>query len=158
MREQLVELVPMDDVELAAFLARSRDDYLADLLELGMSGEGAAAKVQAEQSAAFPDGRPAAGHQVFAVHRAGRRVGHLWLGPAPDDGPGSWWVWEVGIDEAAQGQGVGRRTMELAEVEARRAGATSLGLSVAGGNTRARRWYEALGDAPASVRMHKPLT
>jgi ribosomal protein S18 acetylase RimI-like enzyme len=153
----VVELVPMEDPELAAFLARSRGDYLTELMDHGMTPEAASAKVDAEQSAAFPDGRPADGHQVFAVRRGDEPVGHLWLGPAPDGAPGSWWVWEVTIDEAAQGQGIGRRTMELAEVEARRAGATSLGLSVAGANLRARRLYESLGYEPVTTHMRKPL-
>jgi ribosomal protein S18 acetylase RimI-like enzyme len=156
-RDHLVELVPMNDAELGAFLARPRDGYVAELVALGMSSHQAVAKVHEEQSAAFPSGLPASGHQVFAVRRGGGRVGHLWLGPAPDGGPGSWWVWEIEIDEAAQGHGVGRRAMELAETEARRAGATALGLSVSGGNTRARRLYESLGYEPSSVRMQKPL-
>ena len=147
----------MDDAELAAFLARSREGYVVELVELGMSSDDAMTKVHDEQSAAFPGGRPAPGHQVFGVRRGATGVGHLWLGPAPDGGAGSWGVWEVGVDDAARGQGVGRRAMELAETEARRAGATSLGLSVAGANTRARRLYESLGYESKTVRMGKLL-
>ena len=157
MMVRVVELVPMDDDDLAAFLARPRDDYLAELSELGLSLEAARTRVQAEQSAAFPGGRPAAGHQVFAVRLGSERVGHLWIGPAPDGGRGVWWVWELRVAEGWQGQGFGRRTMELAEAEARLAGATSLGLSVFGANTKARRLYGSLGYEALSVQMRKPL-
>ena len=157
MMVHVVELVAMDDAELVAFLARSRDDYLAELVELGLSPDAAETKVHDEQSAAFPGGQPAAGHQVFAVRRGSERVGHLWIGPAPDGGACSWWVWELQIDDGWQGQGIGRRTMELAEEVARLAGATSLGLSVSGANTRARGLYESLGYEPRAIQMGKPL-
>lgn len=147
----------MDDAALAAFLARPRDGYLAELAELGLSPESAARRVRDEQAAAFPGGQPATGHQVFAVRRGSEQVGHLWIGPAPGGGPGSWWVWELQIEEGSQGQGLGRRAMEFAEAEARMAGATSLGLSVSGANTPARRLYGSLGYEALSVQMRKPL-
>ena len=71
--------------------------------------------------------------------------------------PDSWWVYDVEVDEQARGRGLGRRLMELAEVEVARLGGTSIGLSVFGTNSRARRLYESLGYEPTSIRMRKRL-
>jgi len=84
-------------------------------------------------------------------------VGALWIGPQTDGPPGHWWVWTVEIDEPFRGRGLGRAAMELAEREARRRGATQIGLNVFGHNHIARSLYESLGYEISRLQMYKRL-
>ena len=86
----------------------------------------------------------------------GDKVGHLWIGPRAPDDDDHWWVWDIEVDEAWRGRGLGRAAMELAEREARGRRCIEIGLTVIADN-RARRLYESLGYREASVRMRKPL-
>ena len=146
----------MDETAIPGWLDRARAAYVADLVASGI-GEAAAARTAAEQqAAAFPDGRPADGHVLFDVVVDGDEVGYLWTGPRAADDDDHWWVWDIEIDEAWRGRGVGRAAMELAEDEARSRGCIEIGLSVIADNP-ARHLYESLGYREASVRMRKPL-
>ena len=151
-----VDIRPMDEAAIGQWLDRARAAYVADLIASGI-GQAAASRTAAEQeAAAFPDGRPANGHVLFDVVVDGDEVGHLWIGPRAPDDDDHWWVWDIEIDEAWRGRGVGRAAMELAEREARGRRCIEIGLTVIADNP-ARRLYESLGYREASVRMRKPL-
>jgi ribosomal protein S18 acetylase RimI-like enzyme len=146
----------MDDSAIAGWLDRSRRAFVAELVATGIAPDVADARARATEAEGFPDGRPAAGHRVFALVEGGQPVGHLWIALDPDV-TDSWWVYDVEVDEQARGRGLGRRLMELAEVEVARLGGTSIGLSVFGTNSRARRLYESLGYEATSIRMRRRL-
>jgi ribosomal protein S18 acetylase RimI-like enzyme len=151
-----VDIRLMDEAAIGRWLDRSRAAYIADLIASGI-GEAAAERTAAEQeAAAFPDGKPASGHVVYDVVVDGEEVGHLWIGPRAPDDDDHWWVWDIEIDEAWRGRGIGRSAMELAEQEARVRGCVEIGLTVVADNP-ARRLYESLGYQEASIRMRKPL-
>jgi ribosomal protein S18 acetylase RimI-like enzyme len=152
-----LRLVPMDEAAMAAFHERTRAGFLAELVESGMADAEAVARVGADHEEAFPGGRPADGHFLFTLVEGDRSVGYLWLGPAPGEGAGAWWVYDVEVDQSERGRGLGRRLMELAEEELRRRGGVTLGLNVFGPNHRARSLYESLGYEPTSIRMRKRL-
>jgi ribosomal protein S18 acetylase RimI-like enzyme len=143
--------------EFEQFLDASRAAYVQECVASG-DDRAVAVKAAGEQMAAmFPAGRPAPGHRLYRLEEDGRPVGSLWIGPASSSQPDSCWVWDIVIDEAQRGRGLGKAAMLLAEDEARAAGATELGLNVFGHNTVARRLYESLGYTPVSIRMVKPL-
>jgi ribosomal protein S18 acetylase RimI-like enzyme len=152
-----VSLQPASPEELAAYLARARETYIAERITAG--DEPAAAVKNADDSyrSAFPDGRPANGHLVFSVRRDGEPVGVLWIGPQTIGSRERWWVWDIEIEEAFRGQGIGRQTMLLAEAEARAHGATELGLNVFGHNAVAIDLYRSLGYEVTAMQMRKPV-
>jgi ribosomal protein S18 acetylase RimI-like enzyme len=61
------------------------------------------------------------------------------------------------IDEPFRGRGLGRLAMTLAEAEARRGGATQLGLNVFAHNRVAWALYERLGYSVVAAQMRKAL-
>ncbi|HXM54965.1 MAG TPA: GNAT family N-acetyltransferase [Candidatus Dormibacteraeota bacterium] len=152
-----VSLRPATDAELAAYLAFARDHYISERIRAG--DEPAAATRNADQSfgQAFPGGRAAAPHLVFRVERDGEGVGTLWIGPRGLNEPRHWWVWDIVVDEAFRGQGIGRATMLLAESEARGRGAVELGLNVFGHNQVAEGLYRSLGYEVTATQMRKLL-
>lgn len=152
-----VTLRPADDAEVAAYLAHARDHYVSERIRAGDAPEVAARNADQSFSRAFPDGRPVPPNLVFSVQRDSRSVGVLWLGPQGPRTPDRWWVWDIVIDEAFRGQGIGRETMLLAEEESRARGAIELGLNVFAHNEVAAGLYRSLGYEMTAMQMRKLL-
>jgi ribosomal protein S18 acetylase RimI-like enzyme len=85
-----------------------------------------------------------------------RRIGHVWVGPAPTGEPMAW-VWGVEVEPDQRGQGWGRMLMIEAERIGAQLGYDRLGLHVVGGNTTAIALYTSLGYAVASQVMVKSV-
>jgi ribosomal protein S18 acetylase RimI-like enzyme len=152
-----VSLRKMVGPEIVAFVAASRESYVADRVESGDDTAVAARAADEQIAAMFPAGEPGPGHLLYCLEEDGQRVGSLWIGPVPGDQPGSWWVWDITIEEAHRRRGLGKAAMLLAESQARSNGATDLGLNVFGGNAVARHLYERLGYSTVAIRMNKKL-
>lgn len=152
-----VTLRPADTSEVAAYLAHARDDYIAERIRAGDEPGAAARNADQSIGRAFPDGRPAGANLVFRVLRDGEPAGFLWIGPQAPELPDRWWVWDVLIEEAFRGQGVGRQTMLLAESEAKAHGAIELGLNVFAHNEVAIGLYRSLGYELTAQQMRKLL-
>lgn len=152
-----VSLRPATDGEIATYLSSAADTYVRERSRAG--DDEATARRKADESYAmyFPGGRPAQGHLFFAVEVDGAGAGVLWIGPHESGTRDRWWVWDIIVDEAFRGRGIGRRTMQLAEVEARAHGGTELGLNVFGHNRVANGLYRSLGYAVTSTQMRKSL-
>jgi ribosomal protein S18 acetylase RimI-like enzyme len=165
----------MPDDRLGPWIARSQAEYERSRLASGEPAAIAAEAARASFEQNFPGGRPAPGHLVHDVvvtasdgdgegagdgdgpgEDGGTVVGVLWIGPFAE-GSDAWWVWDVEIDEQHRGAGHGRAAMQLAEEEAARHGAATLGLNVFGYNTAARALYESLGYETTAVQMRKPV-
>ena len=151
-----VTLDPMNALALQPWFEASEAEYVADLLRAGRTPEQARAKARSFEED-FPGGAPAPGHHVFDVLHDGEPVGFVWIGPQTTGRSDEWWLWDVAIDERHRGRGFGRAAVELAEAEARRHGARSLGLKVFGFNAAARALYESLGFATVQLEMTKTL-
>lgn len=142
----------------ASWAQRSRTEYEADLVATGVPQEDARRQASQSIDAAFADRTPTLDNAVFdIVDDHGAIIGYLWVGRDHSEDPSLWWVWDIVVDASSRGQGIGRKAMQLAEEYARSQGATTLGLSVFGFNTAARRLYESLGYETTSVKMRKRL-
>jgi len=151
-----VEFEPMTGDVLAAWLERSRTDYVAERMDSGDSADEAEANAAAAHERLMPGGVPAPGQLIGHVRGPEGIIGHLWLGPAGSD-PARWWVWDVAIEPEFRGRGFGRAAMELADRLARAQGAKTIGLNVFGRNTVARNLYASLGYEESAVQMRKDL-
>jgi ribosomal protein S18 acetylase RimI-like enzyme len=67
------------------------------------------------------------------------------------------YVFDIAIEEAERGKGLGRATMLAAEEYVRRQGQAEIGLNVFGFNEPARALYESLGYHVVAVQMRKQL-
>jgi ribosomal protein S18 acetylase RimI-like enzyme len=152
-----VELERMDDDAIGRFLERSWRSYVAEQIASGVAAAEAERIATAQQSEAFPARRPVGGHVVFDIVVDGGIAGHLWIGPRVPGNGREWWIWDVEVDPAWRGRGVGRTVLRLAEDEARACGATEIGLQVFADNSAARHLYQALGYHEAAVRLRKDL-
>lgn len=153
-----VSLSPIAANQFDGWKARSQREYAADLVASGQARGAAERQAESTLQQAFPGNAPTADNAVFdLVHETDGVVGYLWIGRDHSGDPACWWVWDVVVDTSYRGKGYGREAMQLAETQARSMGATSLGLSVFGSNTAARKLYESLGYETTTVKMRKPL-
>lgn len=147
----------MVGAEIDKFIAASFEGYVAQRVASGEDLAVATSAADEQMAVMFPEGGPGPGHLLYRLEEEGRAVGSLWIGPAAPTQPRSYWVWDILIEEAHRGRGLGRAAMLLAEGQARSAGAVELGLTVFGDNIVARRLYERLEYTTVALRMSKRL-
>lgn len=156
--ESPLRLRPLRDDEYEAWYAYVRDEFAKSLIELADTPADAAhARAEQVMGDVLPDGLGTAGHWVSVVERDGERVGKLWLAVREMDGRQVLYIYDVEIEEAYRGQGLGRAAMLLAEDEARARGLSRIELNVFGGNAVARKLYLSLGYAERAISMGKDL-
>ena len=149
----------MTDDELASYGRTREDGYAQQMVDFGGIAEAdAAAKARVDMERYWPGGRPAEGHHVFAAEVDGEVIGHLWLSVhSPEDVTGQGWIFDIEVDDAHRGQGLGRQLMLAALDKAKALGCTSIKLNVFGGNDVAIRLYQSLGFRTAQMQMTKQL-
>jgi ribosomal protein S18 acetylase RimI-like enzyme len=143
------------DDEFPVWLETGRRSYVRDLVHnAGMTLSEAEEKATRDHSAVFPEGRPTADQHLFVIEdEGGSPIGRLFFALRPT----GVWLYEIELDEAARGRGLGREAMLEFETRARDLGAEKLGLNVFGGNEVARSLYRSLGYVEESVQMGKRL-
>jgi len=153
-----VSLRPLREDEFAAWSEDARVWYAWDLVEHGgMPPEAAQRKAVADMAGAFQEGFATEGNVLFVIEEDGRAVGSVWFAPREQHGEKQAFLYAIKLDEEHRGRGLGRRAMELFEVEAKSRGFDRVMLNVFGGNETARGLYRKLGYAEAAVCMTKEL-
>lgn len=142
LRRSAIELQPASAADVPFFRALYRASRLAELLMAPWS---------AEQKRAFLDDQFALQHRHFLkVHRrgdyrvivqAGRSVGRIYC----DRGGRDWTLIDILLSQETQGKGIGSALIRWMQHSALVAGGAQLRLSVAHGNSRARKLYDQLG-------------
>ncbi|QWL30548.1 GNAT family N-acetyltransferase [Rathayibacter toxicus] len=150
-----VALEPLSDSDLTPWYEGRLAAYVNDRIRSGDDKSAATGNAALFYERYFPDGKPAAGHDVLALVADGQPVGTLWLGPHPTGLAGVWWVWDLQIDDTERGRGYGRAAMLLAEEHVATRGGHALALNVFGFNTVARALYTSLGYTETTVQMRK---
>jgi len=157
MTDQLA-LRPLRQDEYAAWHDLEIEEYARDIAVNGATApEAAHEKAVTDMAQILHDGLATPGHHVFVLEVGGERVGRLWLAEREIDGRRTIFIYDINIDAAHRGRGLGRAAMEQAEVEARRLGVDRIELNVFGGNEVARRLYASMGYIDRAVRMAKDL-
>lgn len=150
----MIALRALREDEYEAWDAEHRAEYARGLIgHVGMSPEGAAAKVERDLAYVLPDGFSTPDTRIWAVEADGRRVGTIFLGFRD----GGAWLYDITIDESERGRGYGRAAMVALESEVRALGHDTVALNVWGANEVARALYRSLGWAEESVHMRKRL-
>jgi GNAT superfamily N-acetyltransferase len=154
----VIHLTPKSEADLESFFSTMWASYLDDVLAAGFTPEEASANVERNRAALFVDGVPNDNQHFFNVMDDETPVGSLWLAERPEGAGGEWFVYDIVIDEALRGRGLGRQTMQAAEEYVRAQGAKRLGLNVFGPNVVARTLYESLGFKALAINMRKDLS
>ena len=152
MSDDGLAFVDLTDAEFDAYIASTVPMY-AEALARALGTPPAAALERATKQIAdlLPNRRTTPDHRFLRVVLEGIALGTLWIGPQREAQPPCLYVYDIVIDEAARGRGVGTRVMRWVEHEATRLGLHAVTLSVAAHNEGAVRLYERLGFEPDKV-------
>ena len=130
-----------------------RDRYAGDLVD---NGGLTPADAQAK-AAKDTEWLRRLGALLLEIEHEGARVGRVVLWLDAFEKPGNAWLFEIVLDPAVRGRGLGREALRLAEAEARARGMTRIDLNLFAGNAVARSLYASEGYAESSVHLGKPL-
>ncbi len=143
-----MRLVPLRPEEFEAWAERSRRGFADQQARSGsMPAADARAYAGRQLAALLPHGSATPGHHLWTLVAAGEAVGSLWLAIGHRPGGPEAYLYEIELDPAARGRGLGRAAMLAAEDAARSLGATRMRLNVFGHNAVAAGLYEDLGYA-----------
>jgi len=153
-----LSLRPLRADEYPAWREEETADYARDIAENGDTPPDAAQrKAHDDMERVLPAGLATPGHAIYVLEQGGAAVGRLWLAERVMDDRRALFIYDIHVDPAQRGRGLGRAAMLLAEDEARARGIGRIELNVFGGNTVARRLYLSLGYVERAVLMAKDL-
>lgn len=155
-----VTLRPMTAQEFDVYLPWAKAGYAQEIeTNNGVPAEDAAELAEPSFRDLEALGVDTPGHQLWVATDpgTGARVGLLWLTTQQPRGLPAMWIYDIYVEEPMRGKGYGRRLLEFAEEEARRAGVNRMELNVARDNARARALYESVGYREMSRQMYKTL-
>lgn len=155
----MLSFEPMEEAEFTRFLEWLYKDYAQNHAEAGTwSQEEALRMAEAEISRLLPSGRETPDHHLFKVlDEAGNRVGEVWYALQQEGGQKLVWVFWIGVTDTERRRGRGTEMLGHVEAEARRLGATQVGLHVFAKNSAARALYERMAYRPTGIIMRKTL-
>lgn len=152
-----MELEEKSPADLKVWLGEMWVGYREELLKAGMSEEAADQNIERNRSQLFVGEALVEGQFVLDVVEKGERVGTLWLSSSSPQNTGEWYIYDIVVDEAHRGKGLGRLTMLAAEDFVAAHGGTRIALNVFGPNRVARSLYESLDYQVRAVSMFKDL-
>ena len=153
-----LRLRPMTPEEYDAYARYAEEDYAQEIHRSGLADLDAARKRAADTFAELlPDGLDSPRMHLWTAVVDDKPVGMGWIELREGPAATSAYVFNVELREQARGRGLGRQLMLALHEEARRLGATSVGLNVFGHNTVARTLYESLGYVVTAQNMKVDL-
>lgn len=160
-----LRVVPMGQREFEAWQAAEIPRHARAQVEAGLWTEAESLqRARAAHHALLPQGLATPGHHLVRLvapdprdSAVERDVGMLWFADAIEAGRTGTYLYDIEVDESAQGRGHGTVALAWLERHAREAGHAFLRLNVFAHNARARRLYERAGFVETNVWMRKAL-
>jgi ribosomal protein S18 acetylase RimI-like enzyme len=155
----MVELAPMSPPDWEAWRVAAVAAYARQMAQRGVwPAETSLARASALFAELVPDGQESPGHVFRHITLAdGSKTGALWLAAEDAPGRGTVFLWDIVIDEAHRGRGLGRAALAAAEALARWLGYERMRLHVFGDNEVARGLYRSAGYEETDVTMEKRI-
>lgn len=152
-----VTIQPMTATEYQDWLAPTLEAYARAKVASGeWPADGAPARARREHAELLPHATATPDHHLFTAYDRDEPVGVLWLFVSAERADA--FIYDIAVDKAHRGRGLGRELLAAAEGWSRGRGMRSVSLHVFGRNTVARRLYESSGYEVTDLSMTKPLT
>lgn len=157
MAERL-RLRPMTEDEYVAWRELSVRDYATAIAtSRDLDPASAAAQAAGEFAELLPDGPSTPHMHLFSAVVDDEPVGMGWVELRERASGVSAWIYDISLDPARRGQGLGRGLLDALHDAARDLGATSMALNVFGDNAAAIRLYESSGYTVTAQQMKRDL-
>lgn len=147
-----VELRPMAPEAVERLRSASVAEFAEEAVRHGRWTAASRDEREAQMRARLPKTVDAGDHYREVVCD-GAAIGRLWFSLVADEA----YLFDLLIEPAWRGRGLGRAAMAAFEAEARALGARQLALNVFVANAGARQLYDSLGYGAVSQQMVKPL-
>ena len=154
----MITLRTISEASREIFFSKTWEEYRVELLGAGFTNEQADTNIDQNRSQIFTDGVLNDDQHIFDVFNERERVGTLWLASKESTSAGEWFIYDIVIEAAYRGKGLGKELMLAAEEFVKSNGGTILALNVFGPNTVARNLYESLDYKITRIGMKKHLS
>jgi RimJ/RimL family protein N-acetyltransferase len=157
----MIELVPMNEKELADYIKTSVQNYANEKVKSGnWDRSDAIERSKKEFDKLLPDGLNTRGQYLFTVkdRTANKNVGMIWVGIRDygDEVSGAW-IWDFLINDEERRKGYGTETLSALERVLVNLGQKRVSLHVFGHNGAAIDLYKKVGYEVTNIVMSKDL-
>ena len=153
-----VRLRPMAEEEYVVWREQSQREYAGEIAtSRDLDPAAAVAQAAGEFAELLPDGLASRDMHLWTAVVGDEAVGIGWFELRKRASGVSAWIFDISVDPARQGQGLGRELLDALHDAARELGATSMTLNVFGDNQTAIRLYESSGYTVTAQQMRRDL-
>ncbi|WP_421781870.1 GNAT family N-acetyltransferase [Kiloniella litopenaei] len=151
-------LVPMTETEYPAWRDHGIKAYAEDKAQSGYSPENALKLAKESYENGLPQGLNTPDNYIFTIQNATEQpVGALWFAVKEHYGKKSAFIYDIEINPAERGKGLGKATMLSLETEVKKLGVNKIGLHVFAFNKTAHALYASLGYKTTDITMEKTI-
>ena len=153
-----LRLRPMTEEEYDAWREQSVREYAVEIARSrDLDAESATAQSAGEFAELLPEGLASPAMHLWTAVVDDEPVGMGWIELRQRASGVSAWIYDISVDAARRGHGLGRALLDALHDASRDLGATSIALNVFGDNATAIRLYETSGYAVTAQQMKKDL-
>lgn len=151
-------LVPMAEHAYEAWKSHGIQAFADDKEKSGYSAQEALRLSQESYASGLPEGLNSPDNYIFTILNAAEQpVGATWFAVKEHYGKKSAFIYDIEIDLANRGKGLGRATMTALEDEVKKLGIDKIGLHVFAFNKTAHALYASLGYQTTDLTMEKAI-
>jgi ribosomal protein S18 acetylase RimI-like enzyme len=155
---EALRLRPMTEEEYVVWRERSVREYAVEIAtSRDLDPTAAVAQSAGEFAQLLPDGLASPDMHLWTAVVGDEAVGIGWFELRQRASGVSAWIFDIRVDSARRGQGLGRSLLDALHDTARELGATTMTLNVFGDNPTAIRLYETSGYTVTAQQMKREL-
>ena len=148
-----IVLAPLTEASFKNYRSFSISNYAKDVaLARDITSEEAMTRAEQSIQKFLPLGIQTPNHFLYTIQFENQKIGYLWWGK---DENGSAWIYDIYLEQAFRGQGLGRATLAAFEKDAKSKGYTKMGLHVFAHNKNAHALYLKFGLRETGIAMQK---
>jgi GNAT superfamily N-acetyltransferase len=151
-------LVPMAETDYPAWRDHGIKAFAADKIQSGYSPENALKLSEESYTSGLPQGLKTPDNYIFTILNASEQpVGALWFATKEHFGKKTAFIYDIEINLAERGKGLGKATMLALEAEVKKLGIHKINLHVFAFNKTAHALYASLGYKTTDITMEKAI-
>ncbi|WP_120497516.1 GNAT family N-acetyltransferase [Kiloniella sp. EL199] len=151
-------LIPMTEAEYPAWRDNGIKAYADDKAKSGYSPENALKLAEESYEISLPEGLNTPDNYIFTILNVSEQpVGALWFAVKEHYGKKTAFIYDIEINLAERGKGLGKATMLSLEAEVKKLAINKIGLHIFAFNKTAHALYASLGYQATDITMEKSI-